>query len=199
MPDGQPDPNQQTPPDGGKAGAGTPPDGGGQDTPTLEQALAHNKRLTADIVKEREARKAAEAALRDKATADQLAAAKTAEEVEAVKRQAAVEIAQARRMADLQTAAAAKGIHQAFLNEADDGKLSIEEVIAAADKAQQAFVTGNSQTMKLGGGNSPDGGGGGRIWKASEVRELAKNPPEFRKHEAEILEAKRAGRYRTDL
>lgn len=196
MGDPQQNPNQQAP-DGAGAGAGSQPDGGRQDTRTPEQIAAHNAALTADLVKERERRRAAEDALKTKETAEQLAAAKTAEELQKLREQTAADIAAERRRSSIAVAAAAAGVHDAFVTQADDGKAAVDEVLKAAKAAQDKFLkdSGRPGTINMGGGNSPDGGGG-RVWKASEVRKLT--PAEYRKHEPEIKRAAAEGRFRED-
>ncbi len=199
MVDTQPNPDLKPQGDPGADGAGAGQrDAGGQDTkPTLEELLRKNEALTTDIGKERDRRKTAETALTAKNTADQLAAAKSAEEIESIRTAAAADITKMQRDADIRVAAASQGIHEDFIQGADDGKAPVADVLKAAKARQDAMLkqhAGTSGTINLqSGGHSPDGGGQ-RIWKASEV--AAMKPVDFRKNEDEILKAQREGRYR---
>lgn len=194
MVDTQQDPKPEGQPDGGAKAEGKAGGTGSQDTKTPEQLAAHNQSLTRDVSTERERRKTAERELAELRNAQKLSEAKTAEEVQRVREEAAADLARERRTAELEVEAAKQGIHADFIRGADDGKLPVADVIKAAADRQKQFLDAEAKktgTIKLGGGSSP-GGSGGRIFKRSEIE--AMDSKAWKENRDEVMKAIAEGR-----
>lgn len=137
--------------------------------------------LLPDLHKWKERARAAEQALADKAAESaeaerrrELEAAKTKEEVEAIKTKWQAELAAERRALSVTRAAAAAGVHEAFVRIVDDGRLGPEDVVKAAATEQEKYnerIRTGTQTEPFGTATSP-GRSGKKVWTRAEIEKL---------------------------
>jgi hypothetical protein len=75
----------------------------------------------------------------------------------------------------------------------DDGKPDPDAIRKAIDKVLGEVPEFKGEPAPTGAAGGEHTGGGGKQWTRSEIAELAKNPAEFAKHEAEIDAQVKAG------
>lgn len=157
--------------------------------------------LLPDLHRWKERARAAEAALADKDAAAQeearkreLEAAKSKEEVEAIRTKYEAEFQAKSRALEIARAAANAGVHEAFVGIVDDGRLGPIDVVKLAKSKQDEYderVRTGQSTTAFGGGASPERSGK-KVWTRAEIEALDPYAKDYPK--AEIASALAEGR-----